>query len=138
MLALGGGFIVGRIDAAVGCGSGGRMAKKVAMMLQAERPLILVVRGIAGQNAVFTDQTAVHFTIPDLASEFSLAWRCFAALDDGRMRFEQTDHLFWGRHRLLLEDPACRLRDDTLGQGQEMLQGGHQRHGLQVICLRAQ
>jgi len=103
------------------------------MMLQAGSPLILIVRGIAGQEAILTDQAAVHFTVPDLAPEFGVARRRFAALDDGRMRFEQTDHLVRGGHRLTLEHPARRLRDYPLHQGQEMLQGGRQRHRLQAV-----
>jgi len=114
------------------------MPKELAMMLQTDRPLILIVRGTAGQDAILTDQTAVHFTVPDLASEFGVAWGRFAALDDGRMRFEQADHLFRGRHRLALEHAARRLRDDPLRQGQKMFQGGHQRHRLQVVRPIAQ
>lgn len=87
------------------------------MVLQTRTPLN-IVRRIAPENPILRDDPTVHFTVPELASEFGLArWR-LAPLDNRGVRFKQTDDLFGRRHRLMLEDPPRRLLNHRT----------HQRH----------
>ncbi len=98
-------FIFRRIHAAIRCCDLGRMAKQFLVVFQTSAPLLVIAR-IALQNPILTNNPAVHFTIPQFASELGFVWGALASLNNGRMGLEQTDnflrrgHLLFCKHAL--------------------------------------
>ena len=69
----------------------GRSAKALDMVIEAGQPLLIIV-GVSFQHLPASDDTAIDFIQPDLASE--LGWFArFLSPDDRGMRFEQTHTL---------------------------------------------
>jgi hypothetical protein len=78
--------------------------------------------GVALQDAIFTDQTTIDFGIPDLASELGLFGFGFATTNQGGMGFKQTQHFIAGGGRFPVQYSLLSLGDDSLHQGQIVIQ----------------
>src|SRR3989304_5745672 len=89
-------FVAGGVNAAITTDFLGRFAEQLAMMLHTGDQELRFV-WVAYQQAIFADQAAVDFAVPDLAPELGIFRFGFAAANDGGMRFKQAQHFVTGR-----------------------------------------
>src|SRR4030067_502297 len=120
-------FVARRIEAAVGAGLLGWMLEELLMCLQAWLPLLCVGR-IALQNAIVTDDAAVHFVEPDFVTVFH-GVRFLAAADNVCVRFKDADDFLLRRNLLVLKDAPLGLADYSFGERDEVLQRANQALG---------
>jgi hypothetical protein len=86
-----------------------------------------VVGWIAHEQAILRDNPAIDFAVPEFASKFSFLWGCFAPLNNRGVWLKQTDDLFGCGHRLVPEDPSCRLLNHLAHQGHILRQEFRER-----------
>lgn len=115
------GLIGFRISAAIGTGLLRWLLEGCQMCLERGFPLKLV-RRIALEDAVMTDDAAIDFVEPDLVSILHRA-RFLPATDNIRVRFEDTHHLFVGRYFFSLQDETDGLIDHLLSTRHKSCQG---------------
>src|SRR3989304_3148657 len=114
-------FVGFGIQAAIGTGLLRRVLESCLMGLERGFPLQLV-RRIAVQDAVMTDDAAIDFIEPDLMP--ILHWmRRLAPTDDIGMRLKNADDLFTSGHGLFLQHAPNSLLDHLLYTGNEGGQG---------------
>src|SRR3989304_1081856 len=113
-------LVFGGVNAAIAANFLGRFTKHPAVMLEAGDQELRFIR-VALQQAIFTDQAAVDFGIPDLAPKLGLFGFGFAAANQGGMGLKETEHLIAGGRRLPMQDSLLGLVDDLLHQWQILI-----------------
>src|SRR5579872_6553885 len=101
------GFVLGRVYPAIAREQVRRAAEEALMLRQGRREL-LIVRGVAVQDAIAADDPAVDLVQPDFAPEFRRAIN-LPPTDDLGVRLEKADELGGGRHALAAEDAPSGL-----------------------------
>jgi hypothetical protein len=96
------------------------MTKQFLVVFQTGDPL-LVIRWIALQNPILTDDAAVHFAIPQFVSELRFVGRTLPALNNCGVRFKQTDNFLCGGHLFLLKHAPGGLVNHLADQRQIVL-----------------
>src|SRR5437867_2039209 len=95
------------------------MSEAFAMLTQHGRQERRIGGVALSDDLPVTDQSAFDFGVVDLVSKFGVAWWRFAAAQDLRVRFKQTDDFRNRRYTLFLQDALRRLCDDLLDQRDE-------------------
>ena len=113
-------LVVGRVNAAIPTDFPGRFAKQLAMLPQTGDQKLRFVR-VALQEAIFANQTAIDFGIPNLAPELGLFGFGFATANQGGVGLEQAQHFLAGGCRLPVQDSLLGLVNDLLHQGQILI-----------------
>ena len=92
---------------------------------------LLLIAGIALQDAVVTHDPTLHFVKPDLVAILH-GMRLLAAANDVGMFFEEAHQLLTRRHLFPLQNPAGGLVDHLPGSWNEGFQGLRQALGPQL------
>ena len=107
-------------------------------MMQTVFPLVLVVRRVAGLDAILTDQTAIHFAVPHPATKLRVVRGGLAVTNNGRMGLKQADDFLDGGHGLPFHHASERLTQDLVHQAAEMFQRGRQGQGARAADFHQQ